>query len=220
MKCKLWLGMMSAALMASLAVNISAAEKWELPNIGKMDIPSHVYFEEGQQAALPFVQDKGVKLYFVRRGASNGHYYTMTYANPPDFSYGWAASQKLGIPFLLEIGEISHKNDPLELQLDIIAGYLNKRISENGAVYAGESPLKKIDDKKYPRWEGSFITNVRESNIVYHEAYRVVLQSDGYDIFLGIINSDAAQVELTESLHDMMDQRKMLKPKKMLNLVR
>lgn len=68
----------------------------------------------------------------------------MTYSNPPDFSYGWATSQKLGVPFLLEIGEITHKTDPIEKQMDVIAGYLNKCIMESGAVYTGETPLIRI----------------------------------------------------------------------------
>lgn len=217
MKYRLWFSIF-AVLAVSFLGEVSASEKWELPGIGKMEVPSRVYFEEGEQSALPFLKDKGVKFYFVRKGASNGHYYTMTYADPPDFSYGWAVSQKLGIPFLLEIGEISHKNDSIESQLDVIAGYLNKRIRESGAIYEEAYPLVKMDDKKYPRWEGSFIIKSRENNIVYQEAYQVVLQSDGYSISLGIINSDAERIELTESLQDMVKKRKIVKPEKILKV--
>lgn len=67
-----------------------------------------------------------------------------------------------GVPFLLEIGEITHKTDPIEKQMDVIAGYLNKRIMESGAVYTGETPLIRINDKKNPRWEGSFEIRIKE----------------------------------------------------------
>lgn len=219
MKYKLWFDiLLSIFTVALLSMNVSAAEKWELPGIGKMEAPPHVHFEEGEQSALPFLQDKGIKMYFVRKGAVNGRYYTMTYANPPDFSYGWATSQKLGIPFLLEIGEIAHKADSVEIQMDVIAGYLNKKIIENGGIYTGETPLLRIEDKKYPRWEGSFSVKIKEKNIIYHEAYQVVLQSDGYFISLGIINSDAEQYELTNALREMTNKRKVVKPQKVLNL--
>ena len=181
MRYRLWLSILSVIFTVSLTANVSA-EKWELPDVGKMEVPPHVHFEEGEQSALPFLQDKGIKLYFTRKGAASGRYYTMTYSNPPDFSYGWATSQKLGVPFLLEIGEITHKTDPIEKQMDVIAGYLNKRIMESGAVYTGETPLIRINDKKNPRWEGSFEIRIKEKDIVYHEAYQVVLQNDGYFI--------------------------------------
>ena len=100
----------------------------------------------------------------------------------------------------MEIGEITHKTDPIEKQMDVIAGYLNKRIMESGAVYTGETPLIRINDKKNPRWEGSFEIRIKEKDIVYHEAYQVVLQNDGYFISLGIINSGLEQFELTSSL--------------------
>lgn len=98
MRYRLWLSILSVIFTVSLTANVSA-EKWELPDIGKMEVPPHVHFEEGEQSALPFLQDKGIKLYFTRKGAVSGRYYTMTYSNPPDFSYGWATSQKLGVPF-------------------------------------------------------------------------------------------------------------------------
>ena len=184
-----------------LFINLAEAkDKWILPGIGEMEIPRSVRIEEGEQAALPFTGDKGIRLYFVRRGASEGSYYTLTYANPPDFSYGWATSQKLGIPYLLEIGEFSHKNDPVENQMDIIASYLNKRFISEGAVYKGTAPLEYISDKKNPRWEGDFVLPKKENNITYHTAYTVILQTDGYEITMGIISSDGEQKELTESL--------------------
>lgn len=217
MRYRLWLSILSVIFTVSLTANVSA-EKWELPDIGKMEVPPHVHFEEGEQSALPFLQDKGIKLYFTRKGAVSGRYYTMTYSNPPDFSYGWATSQKLGVPFLLEIGEITHKTDSIEKQMDIIAGHLNKCIMESGAVYTGKTLLVRINDKKNPRWEGSFEIRIKEKDIVYHEAYQVVLQNDGYFISLGIINSDAEQFELTSSLREMMGKRKIVKQKKLLDL--
>lgn len=74
------------------------------------------------------------------------------------------------------------------------------------------------NDKKNPRWEGSFEIRIKEKDIVYHEAYQVVLQNDGYFISLGIINSDAEQFELTSSLREMMGKRKIVKQKKLLDL--
>lgn len=67
----------------------------------------------------------------------------MTYSNPLIFL--WLGNQsKAGSSLLLEIGEITHKTDPIEKQMDVIAGYLNKRIMESGAVYTGETPLIRI----------------------------------------------------------------------------
>ena len=71
MRYRLWLSILSVIFTVSLTANVSA-EKWELPDVGKMEVPPHVHFEEGEQSALPFLQDKGIKLYFTRKGAASG----------------------------------------------------------------------------------------------------------------------------------------------------
>lgn len=218
MKNKLLKGLLLVSMILSAATSAMAESRFEMPNIGAMKAPEHVTFEKGEQSALLFLNDRGIKSYFMRKGAIDGDYYTMTYSNPPDFSYGWATVQKLGVPYLLDIGEIAHKNDPIESQLDIIAADLNKKIVASRAVYTGSTPLHRVDDKTHPRWEGSFSVIMREKGIVYHEAYQVVLQSDGYLIFLGIINSDSEQKELTAELQKMLLQRKMPTKKSFLNL--
>lgn len=93
---------------------------------------------------------------------TGGVYYTMTYADPPDFSYGWAMSHKLGVSYLLGIGAVSHKDDPAEAQLDLIAADLNERLIESGASFDGEAPLVKSKDKKHLRYEGSVVITTKE----------------------------------------------------------
>ena len=66
MRYRLWLSILSVIFTVSLTANVSA-EKWELPDVGKMEVPPHVHFEEGEQSALPFLQDKGV---FYTEGSS------------------------------------------------------------------------------------------------------------------------------------------------------
>ena len=66
MRYRLWLSILSVIFTVSLTANVSA-EKWELPDVGKMEVPPHVHFEEGEQSALPFLQDKGIKLYLDRK---------------------------------------------------------------------------------------------------------------------------------------------------------
>ena len=71
MRYRLWLSILSVIFTVSLTANVSA-EKWELPDVGKMEVPPHVHFEEGEQSALPFLQDKGIKLYFTRKVDGTG----------------------------------------------------------------------------------------------------------------------------------------------------
>lgn len=98
MRYRLWLSILSVIFTVSLTANVSA-EKWELPDVGKMEVPLHVHFEEGEQSALPFLQDKGIKLYFTRKGAASGRYYTMTYSNPPDFPMAGQPVKSWEFPF-------------------------------------------------------------------------------------------------------------------------
>ena len=183
-----------------------------------MTVPNHMTFQEGAQEALPFLEAGGVKRYFTRKGTSDSHYYTMTYGTAPNFTYGWAMSQKLGIPYLLSIGEIDHKDDKPEAQMDLVASYLNKKFLAAGAVYDGSMPLVKSSDKKNPRWEGFFVISCREKDIVYHEAYQIILQCDGYFTTLGVINTDGDNKEATEAVKKMVQKRKLPEKKSLLNL--
>ncbi len=219
MRWKSW----QAALLTlclSLPLGSEAANELNLKGIGRMTVPQHVTFQEGAQEALPFLEAGGVKRYFIRKGASDSVYYTMTYSAAPNFSYGWAMSQKLGIPYLLSIGEVNHKDDPPEVQMDLIAAHLNQKWKEAGAVYEGSAPLVKAKDKKNLRWEGSFTISYREKDITYHEAYQVILQCDGYFTTLGVINTDADQKEVTEAVKKMVQKRKLPEKTKLLDLAK
>lgn len=203
-------------LAAPCAVN--AAEMLSLRGIGTMTVPENISFTKGAQSALPFMSEGGTKRYFTRNGLTKSEYYTMTYKDGPDFSYGWAMSHEVGIPYLLEIGEIKHKNDSAEEQMDVIAAYLNRKLTKDGAEFTGSSPLVKVKDGKYPRWEGSFVKETRENGIVYREAYVVILQCDGYLNTLGIINSDADCSDITDALKKMMAKRKLPKRSRVMDL--
>lgn len=194
-----------------------AMDRWELPGIGKMKIPQSVVVENGEQAAIPFMKDKSIRLYFIRKGATEGHYYTLTYANPPDFTYGWATSQHLGSPYLLEIGKFSERNKPIDERMDLIADYLNTQLISIGVVYKGDLPICRFDGKKTHYWEGNFTLVTKERNIIYNTNYLVVLQNDGYFITLGIVCSDGDQQEFTEALGKMIRERKIDKRKKVLS---
>ncbi len=211
--------LLSLALLCPFSLE-AAQNTLNLPGIGKMTVPQHVTFEKGKQEALPFVSGGGVKTYFVRKGLTEGEYYTLTYSNPPNYTYGWAMSQKLGIPFLQYIGEMKHKKDsPLE-QMDLYADYLNQKLIAAGAVYSGSMPLVKVADKKNPRWEGSFVIPTKEKDISYKEAYQMVLQCDGYFTTLGIIATDADQKEVTAAVQKMVQKRKLPEKVKLLDLTK
>ncbi len=208
------------ALLLSVPLGGSAAEQLSLQGIGKMTVPPHMTFQKGAQEALPFMADGGVTRYFIRKGASDSQYYTMTYGTAPDFTYGWAMSQKLGIPYLLHIGAINEKDESPEVLMDLIAAYLNKKFTEAGAIYDGPSPLVKNKDKKNPRWEGSFTISFKERDITYHEAYQVILQCDGYFTTLGVINTDADHKESTEAVKKMVQKRKLPEKVSLLDLAK
>lgn len=215
---KAWI--FGATLAAALCLSIPsmAQNTLDLPGIGKMTVPQYMTFEKGQQEALPFMADGGIAKFFKRKGLTEGTFYTMTYSQPPDYTYGWAISQKLGIPFLFAIGEIKHKDDSPEEMLDFYADYFNEQLIESGAIFSGETPLVKNKDKKNLRWEGSFILPRKEKNITYKEAYQVVLSCDGYFTTLGVIASDGDQKEVTAALQKMMQKRKLPERAKLLDL--
>lgn len=212
MKHKIAIAAAAGLLSLAAAFPSLAAVKFDLPMIGTMNVLAHVTFDKGEQAALPF--PKGIRTFFARSGATDGVYYSMTYASAPDFSYGWATSQTLGIPWFSDAGLRQYKNRPVAEQLDAAAAYINKKLIEQGAVYTGTAPLVKINDKKNPRWEGSFLIVTRERDIRYKENYLMSLQTDGYFVYCGIINSDAQQKELTANLAAMFQKRKLPKPVK------
>ena len=197
-----------------------AAEKLDLKGIGRMTVPKNVTFEKGAQDALPFLSAGGTEQFFLRRGMTGSVYYTMTYADPPDFSYGWAMSHKLGVSYLLGIGAVSHKDDPAEAQLDLIAADLNERLIASGASFDGEAPLVKSKDKKHLRYEGSVVITTKEKDVTYHEAYQIVLACDGYFTTLGIINTDADQKDLTAAVKTMVQKRKLPEKVKLLDLAK
>jgi hypothetical protein len=210
----------AGVLLAALASGGTAlaSDSWELPLIGTMKLPKHVTFEEGAQAALPFMSSgKGVESYFSRKGMREGHYYTMTYANPPHYTYGWAMSQEMGIPFLLDAGLIKYKNGSTEEQMDAIAGYINSQLKQQRASYTGSDPLVQVKDKKGHHWEGSFVITTTERPITYREAYQMVLLPGSASVLMGVIDSDADQEEVTNSLKKMLKDRKPIKEKHMID---
>ena len=123
---------MAAFLIFAGALEVSAADKLSLSGIGTMDVPKNITFTEGAQNALPFMKDGGTKRFFIRKGMSDSRYYTMTWKKGPDFSYGWAMSHEAGIPFLQDIGEFKHKDDKPEAQMDIMAAWLNRQLTQQG----------------------------------------------------------------------------------------
>jgi hypothetical protein len=212
--------LLAAGLLLSGAMNVSAADKLTLSGIGTMEIPKGITYDKGAQTALPFMKDGGTKRFFIRKGLSDSQYYTMTWKNGPDFSYGWAMSHEAGIPFLQDIGEFRHKDDKPEAQMDIIAGWLNGQLLSQGAVFDGETPLKKINDSKHPRWEGFVKVKTKEQGIVYNEAYTIILQCDGYFTTLGIFNTDGDRGDITDAVRKMVLKRKFPQKVNLLDLSR
>lgn len=194
-----------------------AAEKWNMVPVGKMTVPSHVTIENGEQQALPFVASGGPKWAFTKGAMLDGSFYTITYQNGPDFSYGWAASAVMGSPYLLSVG-VDYKNKTPSEQMDLIAEQVNADLVRQGASFSGSSPLVRINDKKNPRWEGSFVITGREKNITYREAYTMVLQVSGFQVVVGMICSDADQKDLSQSLGNMMKSRSFYSDKELLQL--
>ena len=216
-----WMAAAAVSLLLLCPFSAQAAQNTlNLPGIGKMTVPQRITFEKGQQEAIPFMADGGIKKFFTHKGLTDGTYYTMTYSNPPDYTYGWAMSHKLGIPFLFSIGEIKHKDDSPEEKLDLYANYLNQKLIEAGATFEGDTPLVKNKDKKHPRWEGSFVLKTKEQNITYREAYQVILQCDGYFTTLGVIQTDADQKEVTAAVEKMVQKRKLPEKAKLLDLAK
>ncbi|MDY6084267.1 MAG: hypothetical protein SPI25_03335 [Dialister sp.] len=209
MKRNIAMTIAAGALSFLAACPALAKDSLELPHIGTMNLPAYVVFEKGDQASLAF--PKGSRAFFAKTGATGGTYYTMTYARGPHFSYGWAVSQTLGIPWFSNVGLRQYTTRSAEEQLDAAAAYINQALIRQRAVYTGPSPLVKINDKKSPRWEGSFLMVRRERDILYKESYLMALQTDGYFVYCGIINSDGEQKELTADISDMFARRKLPK---------
>ena len=200
----------AAGALSILAVcPVLARDSFTLPHIGTLSVPAHVMFEKGDLASLSF--PKGIRTFFARSGATGGTYYTMIYANGPHFSYGWAVSQTLGIPWFSHAGLRQYTTRSAEEQLDAAASYINQALIRQRAVYTGPAPLVKINDKKNPRWEGSFLTVTKERDILYKENYLMSLQTDGYFVYCGMINSDGEQKELTAELSAMFSKRRLPK---------
>lgn len=188
-----------------------AAQTFNLPGIGEMKEPAGISFEPGVQKTLLFSEAGGVQKFFNSLRVTGSQYFTMTYSKPPDFSYGWAMSHRLGIPVLFETGEFKHKDDSLEEQMEVYADYINRKVIENGGRFSGTGPLKKIRDRSGIRWEGYFTLRSEENGIPFNEAYWVILQRDGYFVTLGIINADADQKEAVREISRMIAERKIPK---------
>ena len=207
---------LAAALLAASGASSMGADRWDMAYIGQMKGPAHVTFSEGEQQALPFMKSGGPRWFFTRQAMLNGHFYSMTYADGPDFSYGWAASLSLGSQFLQEQGDFDYRGKTPAEQMDRIAGYVNDDIIRMGASFVVKKPLRRIDDKSHPRWEGSFTITTKERDVTYRETYQAVIQVSGFKVVMGIINSDADQEALTKSLSRMMEERRFYKDKDLL----
>lgn len=207
---------LSAALAVSAAAPAAAAEKWDMAYLGRMTLPAHVTFQEGEQKALPFLATGGMKWTMTRAGMLDGHFYTMSYADGADFSYGWAAAVTVGVPYLVKQGETAYRNKTPSEQMDVIAERINADIIAAGADYEGSAPLVRLSDREHPRWEGAFSYTWKENGVTYHEAYQMALQVSGFRVVLGIINSDGDNPVLTDSLARMMKTRSFYKEKDLL----
>ena len=197
-------------LAASLAVsgNSLAAEKWEMPRIGQMNVPQNMWIAPGEQLSIGYGDTKSPELYLARKGIPDANFYTITWETDSDFSYGRAISAVLGAQYLQRAGVSGYRDLSLEGQLDLIAETLNRDIIRDGAVFDGDVPLRKISDKKHPRYEGSFVLTRTEEGLVYRTAYYVTVQKDDIRISVGIFASDADNPDFTKALADMMKKRK------------
>lgn len=213
---KLFSAALTAALFAVSGVSSLGADRWDMAYIGQMKVPAHVTFTEGEQQALPFMKDGGPRWFFTKKAMLDGHFYSMTYADGSDFSYGWAASLSLGSQFLQEQGDFDYRGATPAEQMDRIAGFVNKDVIRMGASYEGKTPIRRIDDKNHPRWEGRFTITTKERGVTYRETYQAVIQVSGFRVVMGLINSDEDQKALTDSLARMMEERRFYKDKDLL----
>ena len=215
MKKKLCL--LAAVCLLGLSMPVLAADTFDVPLIGRVEVPQNVTIQKGNPSSLSFDSAGNLKQFLARQGATDISTYYLTYAAPPDFTYGWMFSCRLGIPFLQDAGLFDYKDLPVEEQLSAIAEDLNKKLVQQGAYYSGTAPLIQTKKGKNGAYEGYFILTARERDITYHEGYYAVLQSDGYFVNLSVVNLDADQTEVMNSLKNMMIKRKAQKQKKLLD---
>ncbi len=208
---KIGMACLLAAFLLSASGAVQAAEKWDMALIGRMDVPKSVSIEAGEQMALPFTETNSPKMTLARMGMPDGHFYTITRKDGPNFTYGWAASAVIGAQYLQREGAKGYRNLSLSEQLDVIAETLNKQIIAQEAVFDGKTPLVKMSDKKHPRWEGSFIIEKKSEGISYRTKYFVTVQQNEIRIVFGILSADADAPELTKALGEMLAKRKFLK---------
>ena len=216
MKGKWMAALLAGALELSAVAPVGAADQWDMAYIGRMKLPKGVTFTEGEQQALPFLATGGIRWTLIRAGMLNGTFYNMTWADGADFSYGWAASVQIGAQYLAKEGAAAYRNKTPAEQMDVIAANLNGELRASGITYEGDAPLVRRTDRGHPSWEGSFVVTVKENDITYREAYHMVLQVSGFRVVLGIINSDADNTALTESLSQMVEKRRFYKEKDLL----
>lgn len=215
MRKKLYL--LAAACLLGLSMPVSAADTFDVPLIGRVELPQNITIQTGNPSSLSFDSAGKLKQFLARQGATDISTYYVTYAAPPDFTYGWMFSCRLGIPFLQDAGLFEYKDLPAGEQLSVIADALNRKLVQQGASYSGAAPLIQTKKGKNGAYEGSFTLTTRERDITYREAYYAVLQSDGYFVNLSVVNSDADQAAVTSALKSMMEKRKAQKQTKLLD---
>ncbi len=206
MKYKVF-GLLLAGLLVVSGVS-RAAEKWEMPHIGQMTMSQNMWIAPGEQLSIEYGETKSPDLYLARKGIPDANFFTITWETDSDFSYGRAISAVIGAQYLQRAGVFGYRDLSLEGQLDLIAETLNRDIICDGAVFDGDVPLRKIADKKHPRYEGSFTLTRKEEGTVYRTAYYVTVQKDDIRISVGIFVSDADCGDFTKALADMMKKRK------------
>ena len=208
---KIWVSCLLTTFLFLVGNVATAAEKWDMALIGRMNIPKHVCIEQGAQMALPFVETNSPNITLARMGIPDGHFYSITWSDGANFTYGWAASAVIGAQYLQKEGVTGYRNLSLSEQLDVIAETVNKYIIAQRAVFDGEAPLVKISDKKHPRWEGSFTIQKEVQGILYRTKYFVTVQQNEIRIAIGILSADADAPEMTKALSEMLQKRKFLK---------
>ena len=206
------------ALAGLLAVSGAgfAAEKWEFPGIGQMSVPKHVTVEAGEQMTISDMNTKSPKIFWARKGIPDANFYTITWKDGADFSYGYALSGVVGAQFLQREGVLGYRNLTLAEQLDVIAETINRDIIARGAYFEGAAPLLKNKDEKHPRYEGSFILTRLEEDVSYRTAYHVTLQMNEVRIYLGLVAVDADQADFAKSMSEMLKKRTFPKNKNIL----
>ena len=63
-----WMAAAAVSLLLLCPFSSQAAQNTlNLPGIGKMTVPQRITFEKGQQEAIPFMADGGIKKFFTHK---------------------------------------------------------------------------------------------------------------------------------------------------------